>query len=63
MDALGQPIDGLGAVKAKEFANVETRAPGIIERRSVHEPVQTGLKIIDSLIHRRPPNGKNVDNC
>lgn len=50
VDALGQPIDGLGAVKAKEFANVETRAPGIIERRSVHEPVQTGLKIIDSLI-------------
>lgn len=50
VDALGQPIDGLGSIKAKEFANVETKAPGIIERRSVHEPVQTGLKIIDSLI-------------
>lgn len=50
VDALGQPIDGLGAVKAKEFANVETKAPGIIERQSVHEPVQTGLKVIDSLI-------------
>ena len=50
VDALGQPIDGLGDIKAKEFANVETRAPGIIERQSVHEPVQTGLKVIDSLI-------------
>lgn len=50
VDALGQPIDGLGAIKAKEFSNVETRAPGIIERQSVHEPVQTGLKVIDSLI-------------
>jgi len=50
VDALGQPIDGLGAIKAKEFANVEERAPGIIARQSVHEPVQTGLKIIDSLI-------------
>ena len=50
VDALGQPIDGLGEIKAKEFSNVETPAPGIIERQSVHEPVQTGLKIIDSLI-------------
>lgn len=50
VDALGRPIDGLGAIKAKEFSNVETKAPGIIERRSVHEPVQTGLKVIDSLI-------------
>ena len=50
VDALGQPIDGLGEINAKEFSVVETKAPGIIERRSVHEPVQTGLKIIDSLI-------------
>ena len=50
VDALGNPIDGLGAIKAKEFYNVERKAPGIIERRSVHEPVQTGLKVIDSLI-------------
>lgn len=50
VDALGRPIDGLGAIKATEFSNVETRAPGIIERQSVHEPVQTGLKVIDSLI-------------
>ena len=50
VDALGEPIDGKGAVKAKEFSNSEVKAPGIIARRSVHEPVQTGLKIVDSLI-------------
>ncbi len=50
VDALGQPIDGLRAIKTAEFSNVETKAPGIIERQSVHEPVQTGLKVIDSLI-------------
>ena len=50
VDALGQPIDGLGDINAKEFSVVERKAPGIIERRSVHEPVQTGLKVIDSLI-------------
>jgi F-type H+-transporting ATPase subunit alpha len=50
VDALGNPIDGLGAIKASEFANVETKAPGIIARKGVHEPVQTGLKVIDSLI-------------
>ena len=50
VDALGRPIDGLGDIKAKEFSNVEIKAPGIIDRRSVHEPVQTGLKAIDSLI-------------
>ena len=50
VDALGNPIDGLGEINAKEFSVVERKAPGIIERRSVHEPVQTGLKVIDSLI-------------
>ena len=50
VNALGEPIDGLGQVKAKEFSNVETKAPGIIERKGVHEPVQTGIKVIDSLI-------------
>ena len=38
VDALGQPIDGLGDINAKEFSVVERKAPGIIERRSVHEP-------------------------
>ena len=50
VDALGEPIDGLGAIKAKEFSRSEVKAPGIIPRRSVHEPMQTGLKIVDSLI-------------
>ena len=50
VDALGNPIDGLGPIKTKETSNVEVKAPGIIERRSVHEPVQTGIKVIDSLI-------------
>lgn len=50
VDALGNPIDGLGEIKAEKFSNAEIKAPGIIPRRSVHEPVQTGLKVIDSLI-------------
>ncbi len=50
VDALGMPIDGMGPINATESSYVEIKAPGIIERRSVHEPVQTGLKIIDSLI-------------
>ena len=50
VDALGEPIDGLGAVKAKEYSRSEVKAPGIIPRKSVHEPMQTGLKIVDSLI-------------
>ncbi len=50
VDALGEPIDGLGAIKAKEFSRSDVKAPGIIPRRSVHEPMQTGLKIVDSLI-------------
>lgn len=50
VDALGNPIDGLGEIKAKKYSSAEIKAPGIIPRRSVHEPVQTGLKIIDSLI-------------
>ena len=50
VNALGEPIDDKGAIKAKQFSTSEIKAPGIIERKSVHEPVQTGLKIIDSLI-------------
>lgn len=50
VDALGEPIDGLGPINAKEYSRSEVKAPGIIPRRSVHEPVQTGLKIVDSLI-------------
>ena len=50
VDALGNPIDGKGPLKDVKRTRVEVKAPGIIPRRSVHEPMQTGLKAIDSLI-------------
>ncbi len=50
VDGLGNPIDGKGPINAKKRSRVEVKAPGIIPRKSVHEPVQTGLKAIDSLI-------------
>ena len=50
VDGLGNPIDGKGPISAKKRQLVEVKAPGIIPRKSVHEPVQTGLKAIDSLI-------------
>jgi F-type H+-transporting ATPase subunit alpha len=50
VNGLGEPIDGLGPIESTERRVVDTKAPGIIPRRSVHEPMQTGLKAIDSLI-------------
>ena len=50
VDALGNPIDGKGALADVERKRVDVKAPGIVPRRSVHEPVQTGLKAIDSLV-------------
>ena len=50
VDALGNPIDGKGPIEATERRLVETKAPGIIPRKSVHEPMQTGVKSIDALI-------------
>ncbi len=50
VDPLGNPIDGKGPLKAKQTRLVESKAPGIIDRKSVHEPMQTGIKAIDSLI-------------
>lgn len=50
VDALGNPIDGKGAVEAEEYRNVEENASGIIERKSVSVPLQTGIKAIDSMI-------------
>ena len=50
VDALGEPIDGKGPLEGAERRRVDVKAPGIIPRRSVHEPMQTGLKAIDSLI-------------
>ncbi len=50
VDPLGNPLDGKGPIEADERKLVEVKAPGIIPRQSVHEPMQTGLKAIDSLI-------------
>ena len=50
VDALGNPIDGKGPIKSSESKRVDVKAPGIIPRQSVNEPMQTGLKAIDSLI-------------
>jgi F-type H+/Na+-transporting ATPase subunit alpha len=50
VDALGEPIDGKGPIKADQRARVDVKAPGIIPRKSVHEPMATGLKAIDALI-------------
>jgi F-type H+-transporting ATPase subunit alpha len=50
VDALGIPIDGKGPLKDVTLSHVDIKAPGIIARRSVHEPMQTGLKAIDSLV-------------
>ncbi len=50
VDALGNPIDGKGPIEATERRRVDVKAPGIIPRQSVHEPMQTGLKAIDSLV-------------
>jgi F-type H+-transporting ATPase subunit alpha len=50
VDGLGNPIDGKGPIDSTERSRVEVKAPGIIPRKSVHEPMQTGLKSIDALI-------------
>ena len=50
VDALGNPIDGKGPIKATRRSRVDVKAPGIIPRKSVHEPMSTGLKAIDALI-------------
>jgi len=50
VDGLGTPIDGKGNINADERRRVELKAPGIIPRKSVHEPMQTGLKCVDSLV-------------
>ncbi len=50
VNAIGQPIDGKGPINTKDFRIVDVVAPGIIERKSVHEPLQTGIKAVDSMI-------------
>jgi F-type H+/Na+-transporting ATPase subunit alpha len=50
VDGLGAPIDGRGPIQAKQTRKIEIKAPGIVKRKSVHEPMQTGLKAIDALV-------------
>ena len=50
VDALGQPIDGKGPIEAEDYRAIETPAPGILDRKSVSEPLQTGIKAIDAMI-------------
>ena len=50
VNPLGEPIDGKGPIKANEFRFVEEKAPGIMARKSVHEPLETGIKAIDALV-------------
>ena len=51
VDALGNPIDGHGPIKSDMRQRIELKAPGIIPRKSVHEPMQTGLKSVDVLVN------------
>jgi len=50
VNALGEPLDGKGPIAATEFRPVESNAPGVIDRKSVHEPMQTGIKAIDAMV-------------
>ncbi len=50
VDALGRPIDGLGEIKTKEYYPVERQAEGVMARKSVHEPMETGIKAVDALV-------------
>lgn len=60
VDALGQPIDGKGPVAASEYRPIERQAPGICDRQPVKEPLQTGIKAIDSMI---PINRNHGIDC
>lgn len=60
VDALGNPIDGLGPIKSDQRQRIELKAPGIIPRKSVHEPMQTGLKSVDSLVRSFFPPFSNL---
>src|ERR671926_300411 len=50
VNALGQPVDGKGPITTKQFAPIERLAPGVVDRQSVKEPLQTGLKAIDAMV-------------
>jgi F-type H+-transporting ATPase subunit alpha len=50
VNALGEPIDGNGPIETNDFRKVEVKAPGIVKRKSVHQPLQTGLKAVDAMV-------------
>jgi len=50
VNPLGEPLDGKGAIETKDYRPMEFKAPGVIARKSVHQPLQTGLKVIDALV-------------
>ena len=50
VNPLGQPIDGMGEINTRKFRPIEGKAPGVMDRKSVHEPLQTGIKAIDALV-------------
>jgi len=50
VDALGNPVDGKGPIQTQEYRRIELKAPGIVKRKGVHEPMQTGLKALDALV-------------
>src|SRR5690625_4064905 len=50
VNSLGQPVDGLGPIETSESRPIEYPAPGVMDRKSVHEPLQTGIKVIDSMV-------------
>jgi F-type H+-transporting ATPase subunit alpha len=50
VNAIGQPIDGKGPIQSDQFRKVEVKAPGIVKRKSVHQPLQTGIKAVDSMV-------------
>ena len=50
VDALGHPIDGKGAINTTEFRPIESPAPGVLQRKSVNQPLQTGIKAIDAMM-------------
>lgn len=58
VDALGNPIDGKGVITATQYRPIEVEAPGVIDRQSVNNPMQTGIKAIDSMI----PIGKGKES-
>lgn len=63
VDPLGNAIDGKGPISTDDRTRIEVKAPGIIPRKSVHEPMQTGLKSVDSLVSSEPEKEGRESAC